>query len=73
MSLYEVASLSNTSSLSTAVLNAVISLSNLTGLMAILPPTHWTDYVALIAAHRPNAKNCEEAKTSYFFIREPDL
>jgi hypothetical protein len=35
MSLYEVDSLSNTPSLSTAVLNYVISLSNLSGLVAI--------------------------------------
>jgi hypothetical protein len=36
MSLYDVASLSSVPSLSTAVLNAVISLSNLSGLIAIL-------------------------------------
>jgi hypothetical protein len=35
MSLYEVTCLSNVPSLSTAVLNAVISLSNLSGLTAI--------------------------------------
>lgn len=35
MSLYDVASLSNTPSLSTAVRTAAISLSNLSGLMAI--------------------------------------
>ena len=35
MSLYDVASLSNTPSLSTAVRSAAISLSNLSGLMAI--------------------------------------
>jgi hypothetical protein len=35
MSLYDVASLSNAPSLSTAVLSAVISLSNLSGLIAI--------------------------------------
>jgi hypothetical protein len=38
ISLYDVASLSNTPSLSTAVLNAVINLSNLYGLVVILPP-----------------------------------
>jgi hypothetical protein len=38
MSLYEVNSLSNVPSLSTAVLNALISLSNLTGLIAIPSP-----------------------------------
>jgi hypothetical protein len=37
MSLYDVASLSSVPSLSTAVLNAVISLSNLSELMAIRP------------------------------------
>ncbi|MFL6394026.1 MAG: hypothetical protein ACJ708_05120 [Nitrososphaeraceae archaeon] len=35
MSLYDVDSLSNTPSLSTAVLNAVISLSNQSGLMIV--------------------------------------
>ena len=36
MSLYDVASLSNTPSLSTAVLSEVISLSTLSGLIAIV-------------------------------------
>jgi hypothetical protein len=39
MLLYEVASLSSVPSLSTAVLNAVISLSNLSGLIAMRPPS----------------------------------
>ena len=39
MSLYEVASLSTVPSLSTAVLNAVISLSNLSGLIAMITKT----------------------------------
>jgi hypothetical protein len=42
MSLYDVDSLSNVPSLSTAVLNAVISLSNLSGLIAIFPPRYWS-------------------------------
>jgi hypothetical protein len=37
MLLYDVDSLSGVPSLSTGVLNAVISLSNLSGLIAILP------------------------------------
>ncbi len=41
MSLYDAASLSKTPSLSTAVLSAVISLSNLSGLIAILPPSRF--------------------------------
>ena len=42
MSLYEVASLSKVPSLSTAVLSAIISLSNLSGLIAILPPSSYS-------------------------------
>jgi hypothetical protein len=38
ISLYDVDSLSSVPSLSTAVLNAVMSLSNLSGLIAILLP-----------------------------------
>jgi hypothetical protein len=57
MSLYEVDSLSNTPSLSTAVLNAVISLSNLSGLIAILPPS-----VSNIILQCPNIALCSELK-----------
>jgi hypothetical protein len=39
MSLYDVNSLSSGPSLSTAILSEVISLSNLSGLIAILPPS----------------------------------
>src|SRR5919198_6322851 len=57
MSLYDVASLSNTPSLSTAVLNAVISLSNLSGLIAILPPS-----CSIIILQCPNIDLCSELK-----------
>ena len=45
MSLYDVASLSNVPSLSTAVLNAMISLSNLSGLIAIFSLTAFFNFL----------------------------
>src|ERR687887_1117954 len=57
MSLYDVDSLSNTPSLSTAVLNAVISLSNLSGLIAI-----FLGSCSNIILQCPNIALCSELK-----------
>ena len=64
MSLYDVASLSRVPSLSTAVRNAVISLSNLSGLIAILPPSF-----SSIILQCPNIALCSVLKlTGTIFI-----
>jgi hypothetical protein len=69
ISLYDVASLSNVPSLSTAVLNEVISLSNLSGLIAILPPS-LSEIIELERLHNQDFFDKIRIVKEYMFLDE---